>query len=241
MLRRFCSFLLIALLVLVPAQPAFAANTRTTDSENGDDDSSSFTLETCSIKNLDSNIPLNPIIQLNYNKNVVNTAVAQNNIGCYHLVDKNGESVSIKLIFPDDQLQQDVKRNIFITPEADLEPETTYTLIIDNSLMAKNGSYIDKAYKYTFTTGTSRSEESNTLLDSLEDNIVVYTSNLPPSEASSPDSQSDAQASPISEENTESSIDTQTLSYIILAVVIVFIVILIVFQILKRRKADPKP
>lgn len=241
MLRRSCSFLLIALIVLVSAQPIFAANTRTTDPENDEDDSTSFTLETCSIKNLDSNIPLDPIIELDYNKNVVNISVTQNNIGCFHLVDENRESIPIELIFPDDQLQQDVKRNIFIRPKADLDPETTYTLIIDDSLMAKNGSYIDKAYKYVFTTGISRAQESNTLLDSLGDNIVIYTSNLPASEASSSASDSDAGVSPIPEESAGASLDTQTLSYTILAVAAVSIIILIVLQILKRGRTDPKP
>jgi len=240
MLRSLRSFLLITLIALVAALPVHAASTRAADSEDSDS-STALILETCSIKNLEADVPLNPMIQLDFNKNVVNIAVAQNNIACFHLIDENRDSVAIKLIFPDDQLQQEVKRNIFITPEAELEPESTYTLIVDQTLMAKNGSYLNKAYQYTFTTGASSSVESNTLLDQLEDNLVIYTSDLLPNEAPSSALQAAAQGASGSEESAESAIGLETLSYIIIIIAALFVIVLTVLQVLERRRVNPNP
>lgn len=172
---------------------AVTTTTQTPDMTYGEEDDpqgngTPLTLEAASIHSGQKQVPCLPLIQLDFNKNVVNLSVSQNNIQCFHLTDADGNTRPIKLIFPDDQLQRDVKRNIFIQPSDSLSPNTDYTLYIDSTLMAKNGTYIDQAYVIPFTTGTDTQGESNALLESLGDLLVIYESNLPPGEYSRPGS-----------------------------------------------------
>lgn len=156
------------------------------DEEEAGGNSVPLTLESASIQPGDQQVPRLPLIQLDFNKNVVSISVAQNNIQCFHLTDSQGEPLSIDLIFPDDQLQQEVKRCVFIRPQEPLDADANYTLYIDNTLLAKNGSYIDQAYAIPFSTGTELEGEENALLESLGDLLLLYESQLPPGDHSQP-------------------------------------------------------
>ena len=170
---------------------ASASRTENPDIIYGDDEDNpgrQLSLLSSSVMNGDRNAPLNPLIQLDFNKNIVNFTIARHNVTCYHLTDKEGNSVPINVILPDDQLQSRVKSSIFISPLEPLKPRTEYALIIDNDLTAKNGDYIDIAYKIKFTTGTSEREQNNSLLMSLGSNTLTFTTNTPLNENSVPGS-----------------------------------------------------
>ena len=133
-----------------------------------------MTLVSSSVFDNSSDVSLNPTIQLDFSKNVVNFSVLKNNSNCFHLIDAEENPVEIDVIFPDDQLQQEYKRQVFIIPVNQLSPNSEYTLIVDNNLLSKNGTYIDNAYFITFTTGDTLSERQNRILESLGDNIMQY-------------------------------------------------------------------
>ena len=169
--------ILLVVLTLIPA-PAFADNGDGTGDGNGEglglNKDISLTLTETSVKDGDSDVPVNVTIQLDFNKNVCNITVLPNNKMCFHLTDASGEAVPIQLIFPDDQIQHDYKKQVFIIPQEDLAENTRYKVSVDSTLMAKNGTTIDNAHTFTFTTGTRRSDDENQVLKKLADNIMVY-------------------------------------------------------------------
>lgn len=140
----------------------------------GENKDIALTLESSSVKNNATDIPLNETFQLNFNKNVSNVTVLSNNKMCFHLTDETGTAVPIKLIFPDTQVQQDYKREVFIIPAENLNPNTQYCIYVDNTLCAKNGTYIDNAHTITFTTGTELTDKENKVLIELGENIITY-------------------------------------------------------------------
>ena len=187
-------FIIICIAVFLCLPTSVFASASRTDNLNmfyGDDEDSpgrQLSLLSSSIVNGDWNVPLNPLIQLDFNKNIVNFAVARHNVSCYHLTDDEGNIVPIKVILPDDQLQSRVKSSVFISPLEPLKPNTEYALVVDNNLTAKNGDYIDIAYKIKLTTGTSVREQNNSLLVSLGSNTLVFTTDAPLNENSVPGS-----------------------------------------------------
>jgi len=187
-LFKIISVSLIAALLF--AAPVLASPTRTANPEIifGDDNTNNagepFVLVASTILHGDEGVPLNPLIQLDFNKNVVNIVTNRNNVSGLHLVDAAGGSIPIEIIMPDDQLQTAVKRSIFLSPKELLQANTKYILAIDNTIIAKNGVYIETAYQFSFMTGNAVAEQSNALLESLGDNIVTYNSNLPLNENS---------------------------------------------------------
>lgn len=181
--------LFLALLVCAFSIPAAAVTTSTEEfqvqaSKNDEDASMPFTLVDCSIDRGEIDVATNVLIQLDFEKNVVNISVLENNRSCFHLVDAEGKSVAIQVIFPDDQLQKEAKRTIFIQPVEPLSELSAYVLSVDNNLLAKNGTHIDQAYQVDFTTGTAQAAQENEVFDSLGDNIIVYESNTPMNERS---------------------------------------------------------
>lgn len=173
----FLAFLCL-LLILSSAGPSFAENGDGTGpgdgSGNGENKDITLTLESASVRDGETGVAINETIQLNFNKNICNVLVLSNNKKCFHLTDASGEAVPIKLIFPDDQVQQDYKRQAFLIPREDLSKNTEYRVAVDNTLMAKNGTFIDNAHTITFTTGDSRTKEENSALKKLGDFTVTY-------------------------------------------------------------------
>lgn len=239
---------LTIIIILLITIPVFAAPTRTENPEiiYDDDDESlgrsniPLTLVSSTVLDGGRDIPLNPLIQLDFNKNVVNISVNQNNLASYHLADENGNHIAIDVTLPDDQLQSDVKRSVFISPQENLLPESYYILVIDNTLKAKNGTYIDTAYRISFVTGSETQVQSNELLDSLGGNIVTYGSDFPLNENSVSGQRQESaltlQTPLLSSEPTSSPINAETLSKIIIAIAILSLILIIFIKIRKRHQ-----
>jgi len=185
MRRSTLVFFVIVLLFLQPAVAVFAAPSGAAQPTAGTVPGS-LTIESCSIVNGDSDIPVNPTVQVNFSKNVVNIAVMFENSNRFHISDSKGATVPICVIFPDDQLQSAFTSQVFIMPQQPLDPNSTYSLVIDNTLEAKNGERIDDAHVLTFSTSDSLTDEMNPILAKLGDNIMSFDVALKLSEASVP-------------------------------------------------------
>lgn len=170
--------IILCIVIAFAASPVFAGNGDGTGAGDGNGDGKNrdipLTLESSSVQDGDRDVALNETIQLNFNKNICNITILANNKLCFHLTDAEGNPVAIKLIFPDNQVQKDYKREVFIQPAENLTPDTDYRIAVDNTVMAKNGTVIDNAHTISFTTGTRLTEEENKILRELDDYIVTY-------------------------------------------------------------------
>lgn len=97
-------------------------------------------------------VELQPLIKLNFNKNVINLAIRDGNKNCFTLVTSAGSIVPIEVIMADDQLYPEEKRNISVKPRQALQPGTAYTLKISPELMAKNGTSLGHEVILSFVT-----------------------------------------------------------------------------------------
>ncbi|MDD6647726.1 MAG: Ig-like domain-containing protein [Firmicutes bacterium] len=176
--RSFIITILLCIIMAFAASPVFADDGDGTGAGDGSGDGKNrdipLTLESSSISDGAQDVALNETIQLDFNKNICNVTVLANNKLCFHLTDADGKAVAIKLIFPDNQVQKEYKKQVFIQPAENLKPETSYRIAVDNTVMAKNGTVIDNAHTISFTTGTHRTDEENKILKDLGDYIVTY-------------------------------------------------------------------
>lgn len=201
-------------------------------SGNGKNRDIPLTLVSSSVKDGDTGVPLDPVIQLDFNKNVSNITVLANNKKCFHLTEEGGEAVPIKLTFPDTQLQQDYKKQVFITPKEKLSPETSYRISVDNKVTAKNGMAIDNAHTITFTTGTKATSEENAILKKLGDfNTVTYETAYGETADSVPVNVSD-----LDDPSEDSGLDTAFIARIAAAAVSLLIIVFTAVFIMLRRK-----
>ena len=239
-------FYLLPVLVLILAlfcASAFAGGLRTENSDVPDEDDlnpNALTLTGSSTPNGARNVPLNPVIQLNFNKNVVNFVVAGDNALSYHLVDDNQNSVPIRIIVPDDQMQQAVKRNVFIIPEENLLPNTIYTLAVDNTLTAKNGDRIDDAHTIVFKTGAQLESKTNPLLASLGNDILTFSNDLPLNENSVPGASPTSSALNRPAGNSRlllKDINTELFSHITLITAIFVLIFITVFTLRGKKQS----
>lgn len=190
------------------------------------------TLEKSSIADNASGVPLNPTIQLDFNKNICNVTVLANNKKCFHLTDADGNAVAIKLIFPDDQVQQDYKKQAFLIPLEDLKPNASYQVAVDSTLRAKNGTLIDNAHTFGFTTGTKRTKEKNQALKKLGENIVTYETSYSPTADSVP-----VNKAGLDDEDQEQKLDTGFMARIAaIALLLTVIAFTVVILLLRRKK-----
>jgi hypothetical protein len=118
-----------------------------------------FCLEDSLPQNLAVDFEPDSIIKLVFNKNVVNFSVKENNLKCISLKNDDGQVVPSELIFPDDQVEPDKKREIYIDPVENLNENTTYTVEISSDMLAKNGSTLGEAVYVSFTTLASKTQE----------------------------------------------------------------------------------
>lgn len=235
-------FFLCAALLLGPLSTLVLAADIITETEPAEDEDAgvaALVLTSSSVENGARNVPVNPLIQLDFTKNVVNFAIVRENNRCYHLVESGGASIPIRIIVPDDQMQQSVKRNVFIRPEENLRPDTIYTLAVDNTLVAKNGDSIDDAYNIVFKTGTQVSDKENSLLTGLGSNVLSFVSDLPMNENSLPGSSPTSSALHRPAGNSRLSlqnIDAESLSRIVLLTAAAALVLVTAQRIRKARK-----
>lgn len=172
------SLLLLSALLTVPAR-AHAGFTPEPLAET-------FVLELSSIKNGESDVPRNPIFTLNFSKNIADISVMVSNSTSFHLVDETGSTIPIRVIFPDGEMQRAYRDQLFVEPKEHLNPNSSYSLVIDNTLQAKNGETIDDAYVFTFTTSDQINNPDESVLLKLGDEIMPFDVALDLSEASVP-------------------------------------------------------
>jgi methionine-rich copper-binding protein CopC len=97
-------------------------------------------------------IPIDQEIKLSFSNNVINTTIRENNMACLQLVDSDGNNVDMKIFMADDQIHPDQKRDIIITPAANLAENMTYTLKINGDLSGKNGNTLGEELTVSFST-----------------------------------------------------------------------------------------
>lgn len=85
-----------------------------------------------------SDIPTSPEFKLEFDKNIVNMLVWENNRKCFSLSTKDGENIPINVTKIDDTVSFSDRHYIFLKLIEPLEPGTTYTLKVAPELLAKN-------------------------------------------------------------------------------------------------------
>jgi len=113
-------------------------------------------------KDSSKDVPLDTEIKLLFNKNVVNFTVKENNSTCFSIIDENNNEIPIDVIFPDDQIEPERKREIIIRPKEAFNENTTYTVKISANLMAKNGNTLGENLSFSFTTIQLTNTETDT-------------------------------------------------------------------------------
>jgi len=93
---------------------------------------------------------------LEFNKNIAYVTVRDNNIKAFTLWDGSTQ-VPVDVTMADDQLQPDLRNFVLIIPKEDLKSGTTYTLKVDNTLVAKSGAVLAEPMELTYTTVTPNS------------------------------------------------------------------------------------
>jgi hypothetical protein len=131
--------ILVTVLVLVMGASAALA---------GDD---AVTLDTSSVKDGQTDVPVDVVVELEFTNNVVNKSVADENAACITLTSQ-GEEVSIDIGMADDQVEPNKKRTIIVTPVEKLAEGTLYELKISGELSAKNGNKIGEDIIISFIT-----------------------------------------------------------------------------------------
>ncbi|TEB14842.1 Exoglucanase B precursor [Pelotomaculum sp. FP] len=108
------------------------------------------------IEAIDSSVlaPLNPIIKLKFAYNVIaNTA---QNINCITLLDSSGQQVPNVNVFSlgdTSNTQNPEKTNLFVQPQTQLTPNSTYKIVVSPDVTFKNGSTLgEPAVEIPFTT-----------------------------------------------------------------------------------------
>lgn len=86
-----------------------------------------------------TDIPTNPKFVLNFDKNVVNESVWENNRKSFSLQSQNGETVPIAVTRIPDTVDFTQRHKIFIQPQQPLTPGTAYSLNISPGLRSKAG------------------------------------------------------------------------------------------------------
>jgi len=125
------------------------------------DKKSSFALVSSSVEDGAEDVSCQPVVELTFNKNVINMSVAEQNMTCFTLLDAEENPVEIELIMADDQIEPEKKRIISVSPVAPLNPHASYTLLISEKLTAKNGNSLDEDISIAFTTGDADDENAD--------------------------------------------------------------------------------
>lgn len=228
-------FIVFLIFTLIPTS-AFADNDDGTGGGNGQglgkNKNIPLTLVRSSVSNGDSNVETNPTIQLDFNKNICNVTVLSNNKKCFHLTDENGQAVAIRLIFPDNQVQRDYKQQVFLQPVKDLNKNASYKVSVDSTVTAKNGTSIDNAHTFTFTTGNVRTDRENKILKKLGENIITYETAYGETADSIPVDKSGLD-DPSQEEKADVGVIARIAAAILIALAVAFTIL---FLVLRRRK-----
>lgn len=86
-----------------------------------------------------TDVPVDPRLQVDFDKNVVNSLIWTNNSQCFTLKSVNNEIIPIRVTKIDDTVDPTQRQYIFVHPASPLTQGTSYQLIISPNLLAKNG------------------------------------------------------------------------------------------------------
>ena len=78
-------------------------------------------------------------ITLNFNKNIANFIVRDNNLTCFKLYDESQEVKQIEVAIADDQVDREKRRTVVIKLQDELDSNGVYTLVVDKRLASKSG------------------------------------------------------------------------------------------------------
>lgn len=118
----------------------------------GDNSDSPITLNSCTPADGTEDLAPDAAITMEFNKNVVNNSVKENNMACFTVTDSSGSPVEIVVEMGDDQVDRDARRIITVRP-ADKWPEgEKLTLTVSGELTAKNGTVMGTPITLTFRT-----------------------------------------------------------------------------------------
>lgn len=120
-----------------------------------------FAFVSSSVEHDAEGVSRQPVIELTFNKNVVNMKVAEQNATCFTLMDAEENAVEIEVVMADDQIEPEKKRIIVVEPAAPLAPNASYALIISEALTAKNGETLGEDVSLTFTTGDEEIKDAD--------------------------------------------------------------------------------
>ena len=114
-----------------------------------------MTLQHSSVVDGETEVETNRPLQFVFDGNVNNITVKGNNARCFMVTDETGVNVPVDVIFFDDQIERDMRRDIHLEIRGGMEYGKTYTIIIDKNLMAKNLNTLGQDIKLTFTTASN--------------------------------------------------------------------------------------
>lgn len=150
-------------------------------------------------------VALDKDIVLLFNKNVVNTAVRDNNLQCFTLKDASGDTVPITVNMVDDQVDPTYKRYITVSPDEKLVASSKYTLTISGDLQAKSGSSLENPVSISFTTLADKAAAASTTsktTDQTADKSSNKTSDTSGTPADKPSSANVQEEEPVSSTDT---------------------------------------
>lgn len=143
--------LMIALAVQVPC--AFAAGGDGSGGGGGGGKDEPLVVAESFPENGASGVSLEPgDMWLRFSKNVADPSISGANAALVSLVAPDGSAVDAKVWCKDAQIEPDFRQYIYITPNAPLEPNTTYSIVAKAGIAAKNGinvTEVDEAIAFT--------------------------------------------------------------------------------------------
>jgi hypothetical protein len=99
----------------------------------------SCTLEDGSSINAEGGITTEPIFKIQFDKNIVNMLVWENNSKCFSLSTDNNSNVPVVVSKIDDTVDFDNRQIVYMHPSSSLQPGKTYYIKVAPNLIAKNG------------------------------------------------------------------------------------------------------
>lgn len=99
-----------------------------------------------------ADIPTEPQFIVQFDKNVVNSAIWEHNSKCISLITTDNENVPLNVTRVDDAVDFAQRQNIFVQPVQPLRPGTAYDLKISPDIKAKNGATLGREISVSFKT-----------------------------------------------------------------------------------------
>ena len=136
---------------LVGSVDAYAAGGDGSGGGTGGGSLQPFAFESSTPASGAKDIPSDTKFVLQFNKNVVNIAVKENNQKAVTLW-AGAQQVEVEIQMTDDQVEREDRELITLVPKEPLAEATEYILRIDETLTAKNGSSLEKPIELRFYT-----------------------------------------------------------------------------------------